>query len=266
MTAATRADVCVVACADAWRGDGERLASPFGVIPTIGARLARATFEPDLLLSDGEALLVRGVWPIGEPAPAGAVEGWIPFRAVMDLAYAGRRHVMMSPSQLDRHGNSNISCIGDFARPTVQLIGVRGAPMNTANHATSYWVPRHTPRALVEQVDMVCGIGRANAIAAGPGASRFHDLRRVVTNLGVFDFGGPDGRLRLRSLHPGVTLEELAAETGFALEVTEAPPETRSPTDDELRMIREQLDPEGHREREVPSPAPVVLESVPAVG
>ena len=52
---ATRAEVCVVACAEAWRGDGEILASPMGTIPTLGARLARLTFEPDLLLSDGEA-------------------------------------------------------------------------------------------------------------------------------------------------------------------------------------------------------------------
>ena len=66
---ATRAEVCAVACAEAWRGDGEIVASPFGVIPTIGARLARATFEPDLLLSDGEAAFVAGCWPVGDPAP-----------------------------------------------------------------------------------------------------------------------------------------------------------------------------------------------------
>jgi hypothetical protein len=51
----TRAEVVAVACADAWRGDGEIVASPFGTIPAIGARLARLTFEPDLVLTDGEA-------------------------------------------------------------------------------------------------------------------------------------------------------------------------------------------------------------------
>src|SRR5437588_13090640 len=92
--AVSRAEICAVAWAEAWRGDGEILASPFGVIPAIGARLARATFSPDLLLSDGEALLVGGTWAVGEPAP-GPVEGWIPFRTVFDLAWAGYRHAMM---------------------------------------------------------------------------------------------------------------------------------------------------------------------------
>ncbi len=63
MTAATLAEICAVACAEAFRGDGEILASPIGVIPGIGARLARATFAPDLLLTDGVASLVTGVGP-----------------------------------------------------------------------------------------------------------------------------------------------------------------------------------------------------------
>ena len=54
----TLAEICVVACAEAWRGDGAILASPMGVIPTLGARLAQLTFEPDLLLTDGEATLL----------------------------------------------------------------------------------------------------------------------------------------------------------------------------------------------------------------
>ena len=249
---ATRAEVCVVACADAWRGDGELLASPFGTIPTIGARLARATFSPDLLLTDGEAAFAAGVWPVGErPATS---EGWVPFRTIFELVWHGRRHVMMIPSQLDRHGNSNISCIGgEYARPSVQLLGVRGAPGNTVSHPTSYWIPRHTPRALVERVDMVSGVGPAAAAQAGPAAERYLDLRRVVTNLAVFDFGGEGGTLRLVSLHPGVTVEEVRDATGFELEVAgEEPATTRLPSDEELRLIREVIDPRGLRDREVP--------------
>ena len=60
MSDVTTAEICVVACAEAWRGDGAILASPMGLIPTLGARLARLTFSPDLLLSDGEAHLVAG--------------------------------------------------------------------------------------------------------------------------------------------------------------------------------------------------------------
>jgi acyl CoA:acetate/3-ketoacid CoA transferase beta subunit len=251
MTDATRAEVCIVACAEAWRGDGEIVASPIGVIPTIGARLARATFEPDLLLSDGEAAFVAGTWPVGEPAP-GPVEGWIPYRAVFDLAWGGKRHVMMGPSQIDRFGNANISAIGDFARPTRQLLGMRGAPGNTVNHPTSYWVPRHRARSFVPRVDVISGVGYDSAAKAGPSAARFLDLRRVVTNLAVLDFGTGDHTMRLVSVHPGVTVDEVAANTGFELAIDGEVPQTRTPAPDELHLIREVLDPAMARYREVP--------------
>ena len=246
---ATRAEICVIACAEAWRGDGEILASPIGLVPMIGARLARATFEPDLMLTDGEALLGQGTWAIGEKPPV--VEGWMPFRFAFDVLWSGRRHVMMGPSQIDRYGNANISAIGDYRRPKVQLLGVRGAPGNTVNHPTSYWVPRHAPRSFVETVDMVSGVGYDRAAAAGPEASRFHHLRRVVSNLGVFDFDTPDHRMRLVSTHPGVTVEEVTAATAFELVVPNDVPETRQPTDAELDLIRTVIDPTGLRSAEV---------------
>ncbi|HZZ98282.1 MAG TPA: CoA-transferase [Jatrophihabitantaceae bacterium] len=249
----TRADVCVVACADAWRGDGEILASPMGTTPSIGARLARATFEPDLLLSDGEAYYIEGTWPVGAPAPDGAIEGYLPYRSVFDLVWSGRRHVMMGPSQIDRFGNANISAIGDFDRPTRQLLGARGAPGNTVNHPTSYWVPRHLPRTFVSRVDMVSGVGYDSAEKAGPSASRFLDLRRVVTNLAVLDFATPDHSMRLASLHPGVSVDEVVANTGFDLVIDAHVPTTREPTGDELRLISGVLDPRGFRTKEVPA-------------
>ncbi|MER6324877.1 MULTISPECIES: CoA-transferase subunit beta [Streptomyces] len=251
LPAATRAEYCVVACAEAWRGDGEVLASPMGTVPAIGARLAKLTFSPDLLLTDGEALLMADVPAIGQRP--GAVEGWLPFRQHLALTATGRRHVMMGASQLDRHGNQNISCIGDWARPTRQLLGVRGAPVNTLNNPTSYWVPKHSARVFVERVDMVSGVGYDRAAAAGPAATRYHRVPEVVTNLGVFDFETPDRTMRLRSLHPGVTVEQVTGATGFALTVPDEVPFTREPTEAELRLIREVVDPKGLREREVPA-------------
>jgi len=248
MSDVTRAEICVVACAEAWRGDGEILASPIGLIPSIAVRLARASFEPDLLLSDGEAMLAQGAWAIGEAPPV--VEGWIPFRAVFDLLYGGHRHVMMGPSQIDRYGNTNISAIGEFARPKRALLGVRGAPGNTVNHPTSYWVRRHGLRSFVPAVDMVSGVGYDRAKAAG--VTRFHELRRVVSDLGVFDFQTPDHRMRLVSVHPGVTTDQVREATGFELAVPDDVPETRSPTDDELALIREVIDPDNRRATEVP--------------
>lgn len=241
---ATRADHCVIACAEAWRGDGELLASPMGLIPGIGARLARRTFAPDLLLTEGEAMLI---------GPDGECEGWLPYRQHLELVASGRRHVMMGASQLDRSGNQNISCIGDWHRPARQLLGVRGGPVNTLNNSVSYWVPKHSRRVFVDKVDMVSGVGHDRAAAAGPSATRFHQLRRVVTDLAVLDFATPDRTMRLASLHPGVTVAQVREATGFAPALPDEIPYTREPTAEELRLIREELDPDGLRHREVPA-------------
>ena len=241
MSNASRAEICAIACAEAWRGDGEILASPMALVPSLGARLARETFEPDLLLSDGEASFVAGPWRLGGRPPA-TVEAWIPYRSIFDLVWSGRRHVMMGASQIDRFGNQNISCIGPFEKPTNQLLGVRGAPGNTVNHATSYWVPKHSPRVFVEKVDMVSGVGTNRGVTV--------DLRRVVTDLAVLDLGGPRGTMRLVSVHPGVTVEDVQAATGFALYVSDVV-ESRLPTEAELHLIREVLDPKNLRDKEV---------------
>ncbi|MCI0347026.1 MAG: CoA-transferase, partial [Chloroflexi bacterium] len=201
---------------------------------------ARATFSPALLVSDGEALLVANDLPVGSGDKL--VEGWIPFRSVFDMVWSGRRHVMMGATQIDRHGNQNISVLGEHAKPKVQLIGVRGAPGNTINHSTSYWVQSHTPRTFVEHVDLVGGVGTDRGAA---------DLRRVVTNLCVFDFETPDGAMRLRSVHPGVTVDEVLANTGFAPAIAADVEETRVPAAGELTLIREVLDPGDLRKTEV---------------
>ncbi|GAA1981484.1 CoA-transferase subunit beta [Catenulispora subtropica] len=245
---ATRAEICVAACAEAWRGDGEVIASPMGIVPAVAARLAKLTFAPGLLLSDGDADYLTD--------PTGAdshVEAHIPYRQLFDHVWHGSRHVMMGASQLDKFGNQNISAIGaDHARPKAQLIGVRGAPGNTINHPTSYWIANHSPKVFVERVDVVSGVGFDRAKAVGK-AARFHGLRRVVTNLAVFDFATPDHRMRIRSVHPGVSVDEVVAATGFVLAGTDNPDVTPEPDAEALYLIRDVLDPGNAREREVPS-------------
>jgi len=247
----TRADVCAVAIAETFRGDGEILASPIGILPMIGVRLAKLTFEPDLLMTDGVASLLGSVPPVGVAATEAVVEGWMPYRLVFDVVWSGRRHVMMGATQIDRYGNQNIACIGPFERPKAQLLGMRGAPGNTINHPTSYWVPNHGPKSFVPKVDVVSGVGYDRAAALGARAARFHSIRRVVSNLGVFDFETPDHRMRLVSVHPGTTVEQVVANTGFELSIPASVPETRTPTGEELRLIREVIDPKSLRLQEV---------------
>ena len=222
----TRADICIAAAAEAWRGAGEIMASPFGTVPMVASRLAKRTFSPDL---------VR--------------EAAVPYKTIFSVVWSGRRHIMMQASQIDRFGNQNLSAIGPANQPKVQLIGVRGAPGNSVNHKTSYWVPDHSTKTFVAAVDTVCGVGYDRAEAAGPGATRFHDLPLVVSNLGVFDFSGPGHTMALRSMHPGVTVDEVIAATGFDLHIGDVV-ETPLPTDEQLAIIDE-LDPKGARDREV---------------
>lgn len=238
----TRADICCVAVAECFRGDGEIVANPIGTIPRIGGLLARRSFEPDLVMTDGEAMLTNA---------AGEVEAWNPYRSMFDVVWSGRRHVMMGGSQLDPFGNHNFAAIGDMQRPKAQLLGFRGAPGNTVNNVTSYWVPNHGPRVFVSQVDVVTGVGYDRAAAAGPAAEKYHELRHVVTNLCVLDFDTPDHRMRLRSLHPGVSVDEVVSATGFELSIPEDVPTTREPTEQEVDIIAD-LDPRGARLKEVP--------------
>ena len=248
----TLAEICVVACAEAWRGDGEVLASPIGLIPTLGVRLAALTFEPDLVYTDGDALQLA--LPIASDAAADApkvVEAWMPFAKVFDVVWAGKRHVMMGATQIDRFGNQNIACIGPWAKPKTQLLGVRGAPGNTVNHPTSYWVPQHSPRVFVEAVDCVSGVGYDRIALSGPAASEFHEIRRVVTNLAVLDFHPDSKRMRLCSAHPGTTVEQVQEATGFELLLPDGEvPETAPPTVEQVQLLRDVIDPDGMCKRE----------------
>lgn len=243
----TRAEFCVIACAEIFRGAGEIMASPMAPIPLLGARLARLTFEQDLVITDGEALILAGTPAIGNTGP---IEGWMPFAKVFDVVASGRRHVVMGANQIDCHGNQNLSALGPLHRPTRQMFGVRGAPGNTINHPTSYWVGRHSSRVFCDTVDIVSGIGYDKVDPANPAFDDL-DIHRVVTNLGVFDFGGPDKTMRALSLHPGVGADDVVENTSFEVAgLADAPP-TRTPSESELTLIRDVLDPKGVRNREV---------------
>jgi glutaconate CoA-transferase subunit B len=241
------AELCIVAAAEAWRGDGEILASGIGIGPRLAAGLAWRTHSPDLMMTDSESVLVS------EPVPVGPrngyqpkVEGWMPFRRVFDILWSGRRHAMTMPTQIDRHGNSNISLIGDPAKPKVQLLGARGIPGNTINHTCSFFVPNHNPRCFVERVDMASGVGYDDA-RWGEGVRRdFMELRLVVSNLAVMDFNGPGKTMRIVSTHPGVTVDQVREQTGFELHADTDVGETPGPTAEQLELLQE-LDPHGQR-------------------
>ena len=245
------ADICTVACAESFRGDGQIFCNPIGTLPVLGGRLARATFEPGLVYTDTVSMAILGDYPVGEKLDP-VVESYTPYRTIFDIVWSGKRHVMMGASQIDMWGNQNIAAIGDFQKPKAQLLGLRGAPGNLINHATSYFVPNHSVKSFVKEVDVVSGPGYDKLSQLGPQSSRFFDLRCVISNLGVFDFKTPDNRMRIRTLHPGVSLEDVVENTGFELAVEGQPDTTREPLESELALLNDVLDPKGLRFKEVP--------------
>lgn len=246
----TRAEICAVACAELFRNAGEIMVSPMTNMASVGARLARLTFSPDILLTDGEAQLLADTPPLGKTGPPNNIEGWMPFGRVFETLAWGRRHVVMGANQIDRYGNQNISAFGPLQQPTRQMFGVRGSPGNTINHATSYWVGNHSPRVFCDAVDVVCGIGYDKVDPANP-AFRFVAVHRVVSNLGVFDFGGPAHTMRAVSLHPGVAPDQVRENTSFDVHGVDDAAETRMPTPGELHLVRDVIDPKSLRDKEV---------------
>jgi len=256
MTAeATLDEICVVNLADTFRADGEILCNPIGNVPLAAGRLARATFAPQLALTDGFSVLISGDLAVGDVAGPEMIEANMPFRSIFDCVWSGRRHVVMGGSQMDRHGNQNFAAIGpDYAQPKVQLLGMRGAPGNLINHVTSYWIPQHSTRVFVPKVDVVSGPGYD--VMAAAGADAFHEIRRVVTSKAVLDFEATDSSgihcMRLRSVHPGVTVDDVVENTGCELVVPEGVPTSRLPTDHELHVLRTVIDPNNRRKGDFP--------------
>ena len=243
-------EICAVAIAEAFRGDGEILCNPIGTTPIIGGRLARATFEPDMVMTDTISVLAANTLPVGDPDAERLVEAWMPYRDIFDVVWSGRRHIVMGASQIDARGNQNLAAIGDWRKPKAQLLGLRGAPGTLVNHATTYWVPNHSTRTFVPEVDVVSGPGYDRVAGLSAAVRDRHEIRRVVSNLGVFDFANDEKRMQLVSVHPDVTVDHVVEATGFELVVGDEVGQTRLPTDEELRLIREVIDPHGLRKAE----------------
>ena len=242
------AELMIVAASEAWRGDGEVLASGIGVIPRLGASLAKLTHGPGLLMTDSECFLVEDPIPLG---PRGdfvpKYSGSMNFERVFECVWGGQRHAMIGPTQIDRYGQTNLSVIGDYKKPKAAILGVRGLPGNSINHINSFIVPSHSKRVFVEgEVDMVSGVGY-NPARWEPGMRQdFMAIRHIVTDLCVMDFEGHEHAIRVRSLHPGVSFDEVQEKTGFPLLKAPNLGETPHPTAEQLTLIR-RLDPHGLR-------------------
>lgn len=244
------AELMICAGAEAFRHDGEVLATGIGVIPRLAASLAMKTINPDLMMTDSEAFLLSEPNPIGKRSDEFVQknETWMGFSRIFDNVWSKKRHAMVGPTQIDQYGQANISALGsDYQRPKVQMLGVRGFPGNSICHANSFFVPDHNRRVFVSgECDMVASIGKNPARLPKGYSLDDIDLRLVITNLAVMDWQGPNNQLRLLTVHPGVTIEEVVENTSFDIHVPEKVGVTPAPTEEQLAIIR-QLDPHNIR-------------------
>jgi acyl CoA:acetate/3-ketoacid CoA transferase beta subunit len=240
-----------------------RMAKEFGgnnmgvgatILADLSARLAKTLYVPDLFLTtasraaadcDVHAKSLSDEWTMAGTARIG-----LDWEQMFQLIAQGRLQIWVGAVQIDKFGNSNISVVGDWEKPRVQLIGARGVPDDLWGcNRLNYHIRRHTRHAFVERVDFVCGAG-----FDGKASSR--SFKRappglVISDLGVFDFDDKTGLMRIRSLHPGVELERVRKMTGFAWPEPTGPiAVTEPPTAEELHVIRNVIDPLGLRRLE----------------
>lgn len=149
------------------------------------------------------------------------------------------------PAQVDPFGCTNNLVIGDLRSPRLRLPGCGGIADVTPFHPRAYlYVPRHSRAVFVETLDLVSGLGVPHSHRPGnhPGP------RLLISELGVFDYA--PGRMRLCSYHPHVTIEKISMRTGFHLEIAPDVHSTLPPAAEEIRLLREEIDPLGVRELE----------------
>lgn len=224
-------------------------------LPNIAVNLARRTVAPDL-----ELVYEAGVFgarparlplSIGDPTiVTGATAVTSMFELFAFYLQGGRIDVgFLGAAQIDRFGNINTTVIGDYRRPTTRLPGSGGACEIAINARQVFVIMRQSRRSFVERIDFrtspgnLGGAETAARIRAEQGwLGRGPSV--VVTDLAVWRFDEA-GEMTVASLHPGVSLETLRGSVGWEPKLAASLGVTPPPTAEELRLIREELDPTG---------------------
>ncbi len=232
--------------------DGEVVAQGLATpLVVAGFLLAKLTHAPNLRFVSAIGQAICDEWaPLSlsriEDLWLGQARMGMGFaRAVTEVLPRFAPKEFFRPAQMDALGNFNNIAIGaDYAHPYMRLPGTGGIPdVTTFSDQVYIYVPRHSKVIFVEQVDFVSGVGHV------PNRQRGAGPRYCISDLGQFDWA--NGRMRLTTIHRGVTVEHIQRKTGFALEIAPHLCETPPPTVEEVRLLREEIDPLGIRRLEM---------------
>jgi len=219
---------------------GELLVSSVTAFGSLAAHLARSTHAPDLaVLSTPESGMDAVALPtltLGQFLTENQRAIPLTMDDIFDAIFTDRFRIWITPAQIDEGGNVNISVIGPWDRPKVALVGARGIPEDTSHLSQGlYYLTQHSPRAVVARVDFISGAGYNPERAKTLGA--YGAPTCLVTNLGVFGWNPDTGRMLVRSLHPGVTPDQVRQATGFPLEIPADVARTVPPSPEEIAII-----------------------------
>lgn len=229
---------------------GEMVGGAATYCSMAAVKLAQSLYNPDLIDMSGGLHHFDSRTPMAflsaESLGRETAKARVSWEELFAMVFRQKFVVWVGPAQIDQRGNANISVIGDWHNPKAALIGARGLPDDSVHlKAMNYHVVDHSKRSFPARVDFVCAVGfgeareKAGLRDGRPGI--------VVSNLGVFDFDEALGKMRVESLHPGVSIEEVKEKTGFDLLIPSNVPETEPPARKEVDFIRNQIDPLGLR-------------------
>jgi glutaconate CoA-transferase, subunit B len=221
-------------------------------LPNIACNLARYTVAPDL-----ELIYESGVYgarperlplSIGDPT---LVSGAVSVVSMADLfgLYLQRGLVeiaLLGGAQIDRFGNLNTTVIGDYKKPKTRLPGSGGACEIATNAQRTFMIMRLKRRAFVDKLDFLTSPGH---LTGGDSRARLGlpggGPELMITDKAVLNFDNPEREMQLSELYPGVTAKDVQAEVGWPLRLAATIGETAPPTTKEIRLIRDEVDPQG---------------------
>ena len=220
-------------------------------LPMIASMLAQRTHAPNLLI----VFEAGGIGPQIPVLPISVGDSRTFYRAVaassmhdsMSISQAGYLdYGFLGAAQIDMYGNINTTIIGDWEKPKVRLPGSGGANDVGSLCQRTIIIMRQDKRRFVEKVDFITTPGYLD----GPGARERAGLPegsgpyRVITQLGVYGFDEETKKMKLLAVHPGVTVEDIKANSSFEIIIPEKVETTQPPTEEELRLLHE-IDPTG---------------------